>query len=80
MMARILYTGTHGSNDPSKAVMVFVAANGASEAGHEPLVALIGEGVLLMKEDIAANTTGVGWPSVKEVMATAVSNGTPIHI
>ena len=79
-MARILYTGTHGSEDPSKAALVFVAANGASEAGHEPVVALIGEGVVLMKDAVAANTTGVGWPSVKEVMATAISNGTQIHI
>ena len=79
-MARILYLGTNGSNDPTKAGLVFVAANGASEAGHEPVIGLAGEGVVLMKDAIAANTKGLGWPPVKELMATAVANGTQLHI
>ena len=79
-MATLLYLGTHGSDDPTKAGLVFVAANGASEAGHDPVVALLGEGVNLMKDDLAASTSGVGFPSVKELMATTVANGTPLHI
>ena len=79
-MARLLYVGTHGSDDPTKEGLVFRAANGATEAGHEPVVALLGEGTLLMNDDIAANTIGLGLPSVKELITTAVSNGTPIHI
>ena len=78
-MAKLLYVGTYGSNDPTKAGLVFRAANGATRAGHEPVVALMGEGVLLMKDDIAASTAGVGLPSVKELIATAVANGTAIH-
>ena len=79
-MAKLLYVGTHGSDDPTKAGLVFRAANGATEAGHEPVIALLGEGVLLMQDDIAASTTGVGLPSVKELLATAVANGTALHI
>ena len=79
-MARLLYVGTHGSEDPTKAALVFRAANGATEAGHEPVVALLGEGTLLMKEEIAAATIGLGLPPVKELIATAVANGTAIHI
>ena len=79
-MAKLLYSGTHGSDDPTKAGLVFVAANGASEAGHEPVIALTGERVSLMKDDLAASTIGVGFPSVKELMATTIANGTPLHI
>ena len=79
-MATILYVGTHGTDDPTRAGLVFVGANGAKEAGHNPVVVLVGDGVYLMKDSIAAATIPVGWPSVKELLATAISNGTPIHV
>ena len=72
--------GTNGSNDPTKAGLVFVGANGASEAGHEAVITLLGDGVYLMKDEVAASTIGLGFPSVQELMATAVANGTPINI
>ena len=79
-MAQILYVATHGSDDPTRAGLAIRGANGASEAGHEPVIALLGEGTLLLKDDIAANTIGLGLPSVKELLATAIANGTRIHI
>jgi len=79
-MAKILYVGSHASDDPTRAGLVFVAANGAKDAGHEPSVALLADGVLLMKEAIAGSTIPVGFPPVKDLLATAISNGTPIHI
>lgn len=79
-MARLLYVGTHGVGDPTRAGLVFVAANGAKEAGHEAVIALVGDGVLLMNEIIAKNTVPVGWPPVKELMATSISHNIPIHV
>jgi len=79
-MAKILYMGTHSMEDPTRAGLVFVGANGAKEAGHDPVIALVGDAVLLLKDTIAAATVPVGWPPVKELMATAVTNGTPIHV
>ena len=79
-MATILYVGTHGVENPTRAGLVFVAANGAKEAGHTPSIALTGDAVLVLKESIAAATIPVGWPPVKELLATAVANGTPIHV
>ncbi len=79
-MAKLLYVGTHGVEDPTRAGLVFVAANGAKEAGHTPLISLAGDAVLLMKDAIAANTVPVGWPAVKELMATSVSHGIPLHV
>lgn len=79
-MAKLLYVGTHGVEDPTRAGLVFVAANGAKEAGHEPVIALVGDGVLLMKDSIAEATVPVGWPAVKQLMETTIANQTPMHI
>ena len=79
-MARLLYVGSHAMDDPTRAGLVFVYANGAKEAGHDPVIALVGDGVLLMKEVIAASTVPVGWPPVKELMGTSISQRIPIHV
>lgn len=79
-MATLLYVGSHGVEDPTRAGLVFVGANGAKEAGHTPQIALVGDAVLLMKEAIAASTVPVGWPAVKELMATSIGHGIPLHV
>lgn len=58
---KILYMGTHGSNDPTRAGLPFVFAKGAIEAGHEVAIFLAGEAPYIVKEDVAAATHGVGW-------------------
>lgn len=79
-MAKLLYVGSHGGEDPTRAGLVFVGANGARQAGHEAVVSLVGDGVLLMKDPIAAATIPVGWPAVNELMKTAVEKGVAIHV
>ncbi len=79
-MARLLYVASHGVDDPTRAGLVFVQANAAREAGHDPVIALVGDGVLLMRDVIAANTIPVGWPPVKELMTTSISHNIPIHV
>lgn len=79
-MAILLYLGSHGGENPTRAGLVFVGANGAREAGHEAIVALVGDGVLLMKDPIAEATIPLGWPSIKELMKNAVEKGVGIHI
>lgn len=79
-MAKLICTGSHGAEDPTRAGLVFVAANGAREAGHEATVTLHGDGVLLIKDPIAEATIPVDWPSVKELMKTAVGTGVAIHV
>ena len=79
-MARILYYTTHGTDDPTRAGLAFISANGAKEAGHDPVVALIADATYLMKADIPKSVTPVGFPPLSEIMATTVSNGTPIYV
>lgn len=79
-MASILAVGTHASDDPTRAALPFLLANGAVEAGHRATVVLIGDATLIMKDVIAENVTPVGWPVLKEHVATAIQKQIPIHV
>ena len=79
-MAKLLFVGSHGSDDPTRAGLVFVAANGARDAGHEATVGLIADGVLLMKDPIAESVIPVGFPPVKELLKTALGKGVAIRV
>ena len=78
--ARLMYMTTHSTDDPTRGGLVFVGANGAKEAGHQPEVALIADAVFMMKDQIAESMTPVGFPPLKELMAIAIANRTPIHV
>ncbi|HET9488484.1 MAG TPA: hypothetical protein VFR64_01825 [Methylomirabilota bacterium] len=52
----MLYVGTHAIDDPTRAGLVFAAARGAIGNGRQTKVALLGDAVLLMIPEIAANT------------------------
>ncbi len=79
-MARILYFGTNGSENPTKSVFPFILANGAVDAGHEAEVSLFGDAVVLMKDVVANSVVPVGWPPLKDIMATTIRNKTPIYV
>ena len=79
-MATILYFGTAGSDDPTRAVLPFLAALGAVEAGHQAQIALLGEATYLMKDAVAGAVHGVGWPSAGELITKAVAQGIPIGV
>jgi predicted peroxiredoxin len=80
-LATILYTSTYGSDDPTRASIPFVSAVlGALEAGHQPQIALLGEATYLMKDCIAEQIDGVGWPPLKELLAKAIDHGVPIYV
>ena len=57
-MAKILYIGTHGTDDPTKATFPFLMAKGAVEGGHETGSILMGEAAPLIKDHIAAQVPG----------------------
>ena len=79
-MARILYIGTHGVEDPTRASFPFFLARGAVQAGHEAAIVLMLDGVLLMKDVIAQNIQPVGVPSLKELMGFAVEHQIPVTV
>jgi predicted peroxiredoxin len=79
-MATILFVSTFGSDDPTRATLPLVAANGAIEAGHNPQLFLAGEATYLMKDVVADQVHGVGWPPFKELLEKLISHGVPIFV
>jgi predicted peroxiredoxin len=68
-MAKLLYIGTHGTDDPTKATFPFLIAKGAIEAGHETGIHLMGEAAPLIKNGIAAQVHGIGVAPLSEILA-----------
>ncbi len=79
-MAKELFIGLHGSEDPTKATFPFLMANGALDAGHEAAIVLLGDSVVLMNETVANNVQGVGFPPLKEIMGKVFAAKVPIYI
>ena len=79
-MARILVVGTHGSNDPTRAAMPLITAQGALDAGHEPEVALLGEATYLMRPGLAAEVVAVAFGNVGDRMKALRASGVPFYV
>ena len=79
-MGTIMNFSTNGSENPTKAVLPFLSANGAVEAGHQPAITLFGDAVVLMKDSVANAVVPVGWPPLKDILATTIANNTPIYV
>ncbi len=67
-MAKILFVGTHGTEDPTRATFPFMEAKGVIEAGHETGIILMMEAAPLIKDRVAAQVHGIGVPPLKELM------------
>ena len=67
-MAKILFVGTHGTEDPTRATFPFMEAKGVIEAGHETGIILMMEAAPLIKDRVAAQVQGIGVPPLKELM------------
>ena len=79
-MARLLYIGTAGTDDPTRATFPFLMAKGAIDAGHETGIILQGEAASLIKDSIAGQVQGIGVPSLKELMEFLVARGVRITV
>jgi predicted peroxiredoxin len=79
-MARILYLGTAGSDDPTRAAFPFQWALGARDAGHEAEVFLAGEAVYLMKNVVADAVLPVAMPALRELIDEVVAQRVPVFV
>lgn len=79
-MAKLLFIGTCGSEDPTRASFPFIAAKGALEANIECSIVLNMEGVVLMRDRVAENIVPMGWPPLKEFLKFAVDAKVPIYV
>jgi predicted peroxiredoxin len=80
-MATLLYVGTHGPDDPTKACMPFhLAVNGAAEAGIGAEINLAGDAAVLIQDAYVETLVPLGMPPLKELMAKVREKGVRIHI
>lgn len=80
-MATLLYIGTHGPDDPTKACMpIHLAVNGALEAGIDAEVNLAGDAAVLIQDHYIATLAPLGFPPLKDLMAKAVERGVTFYI
>ena len=79
-MAKILYVGTAGSDDPTRAGLPFNFALGALEAGHQPEIFLAGEAAYLMKEPVMSAVQPVAMPALREMVETVVARSVPVYV
>jgi predicted peroxiredoxin len=77
---RILFVGTSGSDDPTRAAFPMVFAKGALEAGHQAMIHLVGEATYLLKDEVAAVTQGVGWPTMSSLWNDIVAAKVPVYV
>jgi predicted peroxiredoxin len=79
-MAKILYVGTAGSDDPTRAGFPFNFALGAVEAGHQAEIFLAGEATYLMHDEVAAAVLPVGMPPLREMLDKTIAAKIPIYV
>jgi len=79
-MSKELFIGLHGSEDPTKATLPFLMADGAIQAGHQPAILLVGDAGVLMNSTVVDNVHGVGFPPLRELMAKVIAAKVPIYI
>jgi predicted peroxiredoxin len=79
-MPKILYYGNSGTNDPTRAGLVFNHALGAIEAGMQAEIFLAGEATHLMKDRIVREVFPVAMPPLKEMLGKVIEHQIPIYV
>ena len=79
-MAKLLVTGTHGSDDPTRATMPFHVAKGAIEAGHEVSISLMADGPVILKNEVRDATLGFALQPLKDLFQFAIEKGVRVYV
>jgi predicted peroxiredoxin len=79
-LATLLFTGSHGSDDPTRATMPFHMAKGAIEAGHQVGIALMVDAPFILKNEIRDAITGFALPPLKDLMQFAIEKGVRVYV
>lgn len=79
-MARMLFHALIGSENPTRACMPFLQALANAERGDQVEIALAGDAVVLIRDEVIDSVVPVGWPPLKETFQKVVAHGIPIHV
>jgi predicted peroxiredoxin len=65
-MSKIFMKSSWGSDDPTRASMIFEHGNALAEAGHEVRIFLLGDANVLARSVVRENIFPIGWPPLTE--------------
>lgn len=79
-MKTFIISGSHGTDDPTMATLPFIAAKAAKEQGHDVVLWLWNEAVVLARKGVADHVTGVNLTPLKDLLAAVQAAGIPIWV
>ena len=79
-MTKLAFVGTHGSENPTKAIFTFLQANAAVDSGMEAEISLVGDAVVLIRDEVIGSVLPVGWPPLSEIFEAVVKHKIPIFV
>ncbi len=79
-MAKIFMKSSWGSDDPTRAAMVFGHSAALAKAGHQVRMFLLGEASVLARKAIRDQLFPVGWPALAEQWQACVELGVAIEV
>ena len=79
-MAKFFMKSSWGSDDPTRAAMVFGHSNALAKAGHQVRIFLLGEASVLARATQRESLFPVGWPALAEQWRESLSLGIPIEV
>jgi predicted peroxiredoxin len=72
---KIIYVVTHGADDPERATLPFVHANGALAMDVEAVVVLMGSAVMLARKGCMNHVFAGGMPPLKKLVDDFLAQG-----
>jgi len=72
---KIVYVVTHGADDPERAILPFMHANGALAMEVEAVVVLMGSAVMLARKGFMNHVFAGGLPPLKKLMEDFLAQG-----
>lgn len=79
-MPKMLFHSLVGSENPTRACFPFLQAVANKERGDEVEIALGGDAVVLIRDEVINAVVPVGWPPLKDTVQKVVQYGIPIHV
>jgi uncharacterized protein involved in oxidation of intracellular sulfur len=77
---RFMLIGLTGTDNPSRASLLFAWARILAEANHAVRIDLAGDGALLIRRSVADELRAPGLPALNDLMAKAQDGGVPIYV
>jgi uncharacterized protein involved in oxidation of intracellular sulfur len=79
-MARFVVSASKGTDDATMATLPFIATKAAREQGHEVVLWLQNEAVVLARKGVANSVNGIGLTPLKDLLAALQAVGVPIWV